>query len=85
LSFFVEGCVEVAILDGTFSVADKHEVILTVIRKAVISVFIFMIYLCKEPPNGLRHRPRAERVGYLRVGGCGQCLGAGKTRSEKNA
>ena len=29
-----------------------------------------------EPPNGLR---------YLRVGGCGLCLGAGKTRSQKNA
>jgi hypothetical protein len=28
------------------------------------------------PPNGLR---------YLRVGGRGFCLGAGKTRSEKNA
>jgi len=27
-------------------------------------------------PNGLR---------YLRVGECGQCLEAGKTRSEKNA
>ena len=27
-----------------------------------------------QPPNGLR---------YLRVGGCGQCLGAGKTRSQK--
>jgi hypothetical protein len=27
-------------------------------------------------PNGLR---------YLRVGGRGQCLGAGKTRSEENA
>jgi len=22
---------------------------------------------------------------YLRVGGCGQCLGAGRTRSQKNA
>jgi len=29
-----------------------------------------------QEPNGLR---------YLRVGGRGQCLGAGKTRSEKNA
>jgi hypothetical protein len=29
-----------------------------------------------EPPNGLR---------YLRVGGRGFCLGAGKTRSQKNA
>jgi hypothetical protein len=27
-------------------------------------------------PNGLR---------YLRVGGRGQCLGAGKTQSQKNA
>jgi len=32
--------------------------------------------LCKEQPNGLH---------YLRVGGRGFCLGAGKTRSEKNA
>jgi hypothetical protein len=31
---------------------------------------------CKHLPNGLR---------YLRVGGRGQCLGAGKTRSQKNA
>ena len=28
-----------------------------------------------ELPNGLR---------YLRVGGCGFCLGAGKTRSQKS-
>jgi hypothetical protein len=28
------------------------------------------------PPNGLR---------YLRVGGCGFCLGVGKARSQKNA
>ena len=32
--------------------------------------------LTKQTPNGLR---------YLRVGGRGFCLGAGKTRSEKNA
>jgi len=31
---------------------------------------------CKETPNGLR---------YLRVGGRGQCLGAEKTQSQKNA
>jgi len=30
----------------------------------------------KNPPNGLR---------YLRVGGRGLCLEAGKTQSEKNA
>jgi hypothetical protein len=29
-----------------------------------------------QPPNGLR---------YLRVGGRGFCLGAGKTQSQKNA
>jgi hypothetical protein len=32
--------------------------------------------LGRRTPNGLR---------YLRVGGRGQCLGAGKTRSQKNA
>ena len=43
---------------------------------------IMVSYLCKELPNGLRHRPRR---GYPRVGGRGQGLGAGKTRSQKNA
>jgi hypothetical protein len=28
---------------------------------------------------------RANGLRYLRVGGRGQCLGAGKTRSQKNA
>ena len=28
--------------------------------------------------------PAANGLRYLRVGGRGQCLGAGKTRSEKN-
>jgi len=37
----------------------------------MISYFIF-----SEAPNGVR---------YLRVGGRGQGLGAGKTRSQKNA
>jgi len=27
-----------------------------------------------ETPNGLRHRPRAERVGYLRWGGDGEAV-----------
>jgi len=34
----------------------------------------FLVF--SEAPNGLR---------YLRVGGRGLCLGAGKTRSQKNA
>jgi hypothetical protein len=33
-------------------------------------------FIGRQTPNGLR---------YLRVGGRGQCLGAGKTQSQKNA
>jgi len=38
--------------------------------------FFIFTYGCKGRANGLR---------YLRVGGRGQCLGAGQTRSQKNA
>jgi len=41
-----------------------------------IIFFSFSFDFCDEAPNGLR---------YLRVGGRGFCLGAGKTRSEENA
>ena len=34
--------------------------------------------------NGLR-KPRVLSAGYLQAGGCGLCLGAEKTRSQKNA
>jgi len=47
---------------------------------SVRNIFKFptTILLCcaRQPPNGLR---------YLRVGGRGQGLGAGKTQSQKNA
>jgi hypothetical protein len=36
----------------------------------------YVILFCKETPNGLR---------YPRVGGRGQGLGAGKTRSQKKS
>ena len=39
-------------------------------------VILVSSIFCKEVANGLR---------YLRVGGRGFCLGAGKTRSQKNA
>jgi hypothetical protein len=44
----------------------------------ITSVTISLPFLClnARAPNGLR---------YLRVGGRGQCLGAGKIRSQKNA
>jgi len=44
-------------------------------RSLSLAMYVPLIVKAK-PPNGLR---------YLRVGGRGQCLGAGKTRSEKNA
>jgi hypothetical protein len=34
----------------------------------------FIILFCNETPNGLRHRPRAKRVGYLRWGEDGEAV-----------
>jgi hypothetical protein len=58
-----------------------QEVKITVIKneRTIILpvIFIFPLpVLFNQTPNGLR---------YLRVGGRGFCLGAGKTRSQKNA
>jgi len=44
-------------------------------RMIVSNVFVFIFSIRRQAPNGLR---------YLRVGGRGFCLGAGKTRSQKN-
>ena len=41
-----------------------------------LSLHLLLVLLFSEAPNGLR---------YLRVGGRGLCLGAGKTRSQKKA
>jgi hypothetical protein len=40
------------------------------------SLTLFLVDSTEQQANGLR---------YLRVGGRGFCLGAGKTRSEENA
>ena len=39
------------------------------------------LLLCKGQANGLR-KSRMLSAGYWQVGGCGFCLGAGKTRSQ---
>jgi hypothetical protein len=70
---------------GTSSSDGVHEAR----RNATVSALvIFMIFIdilfCKELPNGLR-KSRAIFTGYWRWGGRGLCLGAEKTRSQKNA
>ena len=47
---------------------------LQLLRNLILHLPLLLLF--SEAPNGLR---------YLRVGGLGFCLGAGKTRSEKNA
>jgi len=60
---------------GTGLAIGTHEV--RRMTKSIVKIFfIFSTLFCKEQPNGLR---------YLRVGGRGFCLGAEKTRSQKNA
>jgi hypothetical protein len=47
---------------------------LQLLQNLILHLPLLLVF--SEAPNGLR---------YLRVGGRGQCLGAGKTRSQKNA
>jgi len=66
-----------ALLQAARNPAPKpNKVSLRKSRRENLSFIFSFAYLLRGAPNGLR---------YLRVGGRGQCLGAGKTRSQKNA
>ena len=78
-----DGRIDVEVCEGTkvsvevIFAADTHETKIRTTNKAVMVSLIFIEPLfCKKLPNGLR---------YWRWGGRGFCLGAEKTRSQKNA